>query len=225
MDNCTIASPIKKQCLTTSESGKLLTGTIISLWFLCEAWDKSIAHHQSRVACLAHAIAGAMDIPEENRHEIYMAALVHDIGKMALPRQLLNKPTYLDDDEHKEIQKHCRAGYATLTLMGVTLPIAEAVLQHHERVNGSGYPNGVRDSALTLEARIICVADVIEAMISHRPYRQSLSLDAALAEIVGNREILYDASVVDACLQLLMQGSYNFSHLLFRNVGRTVRDG
>ena len=98
--------------------------------------------------------------------------------------------------------------------MGVTWPIAEAVLQHHERVDGSGYPSGVRDSDLTLGARIICVADVVEAMVSHRPYRPSLSLDAALTEIVENKDILYDANVVDACLRLFMQGSYTFSRLL-----------
>jgi len=214
MAHCTMASPIEAYNLSKSESGELLDGTIMSLWFLCEAWDKSTAYHQSRTACLAHAIAGEMDIPAEKRHGIYMAALVHDIGKMALSRRILYKPTCLDDDELWEIQKHCSAGYAMLMSKGITCAISEAVLQHHERLDGSGYPNGVGSPALTLEARIISVADVLDALMSHRPYRPSLSLDVALAEIVNNRDILYDANVVDACLQLFMQGSYTYSKLL-----------
>jgi len=217
MAYCTVALPIEEHNLSKSESVGLLDGTIMSLWFLCEAWDNSTAYHQSRTACLAHAIAREMDIPEENRHGIYMAALVHDIGKMALPKQILYKPTRLDDSEYREIQKHCSAGYNTLTSMGVIWPIPEAVLQHHERVDGSGYPHGVRASDIAIEARIISVADVLDALISDRPYRPSLSLDTALAEIVNNRDILYDANVVDACLQLFMQGSYTLSRLPHQN--------
>lgn len=211
MAYCILASPIELFSIFKSESVEILDDAIMSLWFLCEAWDKSVAYHQSRTAYLAHAIAGEMDIPGEKRHEIYMAALVHDIGKMALPRQLLYKPTCLDDNEHREVQKHCRSGYAILMSMGITRPIPEAVLQHHERLDGSGYPSSVRDSDFILEARIISVADVLEAMISDRPYRLSLSLDTALAEIVDHRNMLYDANVVDACLQLFMRGSYTYS--------------
>lgn len=214
MAYCTLASPIKVHNLSTYESEELLDGIIMSLWFLCEAWDNSTACHQNRTACLAHAIAGELDIPKKNCHEIYMAALVHDIGKMALPRRIINKPTCLEENEHIEMKKHCGAGYIALTSMGVSCKIAEAVLQHHERLDGSGYPYGVRDSDFTLEARIISVADVLEAMMSNRPYRPSLSLDLALAEIVENRGILYDADVVDACLKLFMQESYAFSHFL-----------
>ncbi len=217
MNTCTIASPFEAQYLPTSGSTKLLDGTIMSLWFSCEAWDSDTAHHQSRAARLAQAIAGEMDIPTENGRSIYLAALVHDIGKMTLPKQLIYKPTCLSDDEYREIQKHCSAGHATLTSMGVTWPIAEAVLQHHERVDGSGYPNGVRGSGLTLEARIIAVADVLDALISHRPYRPSLGLDTALAKIVENRDILFDANVVDACLRLFMQGSHTYSRPLHLN--------
>jgi putative nucleotidyltransferase with HDIG domain len=218
----TLSSLIQTEHLSTSESVKLMDGTIMSLWFSCEAWDSNTAYHQNRTASLAQAIAGEMDITAENERMIYMAALVHDIGKMALPRQLLNKPTCLSDDEYREIQKHCSAGYATLMSMGVIRPIAEAALQHHERVDGSGYPDGVRDSDLTLEARIISVADVVEAMTSHRPYRASLSLEVALAEIVKNRGILYDTNVVDACLRLFMQGSYIYSRLAHRNEARIL---
>ena len=210
----TLAPTVNAQCFTKSESRKLINDTVQALWFLCKAWDSDTAHHQSRVARLAHAIAGEMDISTENVHGIYMAALLHDIGKMAVPRRIINKPGYLSDNEYGVVRKHCNAGYATLTSMGVIWPIAEAVLQHHERVDGSGYPNGVRDSDLTLGARIICVADVVEAMISHRPYRPSLSIDTALEEISENRCTLYDANVVDACLRLFMRGSYTFFCLL-----------
>lgn len=222
MAYCTLASPIVAHNLSKSESVELLEGTITSLWFVCEAWDSGTAYHQSRTADLAHAIAGEMDIPGEKRHEIYMAALVHDIGKMALPRQLLFKPNCLSDNEYREIQKHCVEGYATLMSKGVTQTIIEAVLQHHERVDGSGYPHGVSGSSISLEARIISVADVFDAITSHRPYRQSLSLDVALAEIVNNRDVLYDANVVDACLQLFMQGSYIFSRLPYQNAARIL---
>jgi HD-GYP domain-containing protein (c-di-GMP phosphodiesterase class II) len=130
-----------------------------------------------------------------------LAALVHDLGKIVIPTELLSKPAKLKDEEMTLIKSHCRAGFEILEKVEFLWPVAEIVLQHHERIDGSGYPSGLSGQDILLEAKILGVADVVEAMCSHRPYRGPLGIDQALAEISNNKGILYDPEVVDACIE------------------------
>jgi len=136
---------------------------------------------------------------------IRIASLIHDIGKIGLPAEILSKPTKLTDIEFSLIKVHSQIGYNILKSIDFSYPIAQIVLlvlQHHEKINGSGYPNKLKGDEILLEAKIIGVADVVEAMSSHRPYRPALGIDAALEEIPKNKAILYDSKVVDACLKI-----------------------
>ena len=142
---------------------------------------------------------------------VYMAGLVHDIGKISIPAEILNKPGKLEPEEFEIIKKHPQAGYEILKDIEFPWPLAEIVLQHHERWDGSGYPLGLRDGEILLEARILAVADVVEAMASHRPYRPALGVEVALKEIERGRGILYDPDVVDACIRVLTQLGFQFT--------------
>ena len=137
-----------------------------------------------------------------------MIGSIHDIGKLSVPSEILSKPTKLTDIEFSLVKEHPRSGYEMLKDVESLWPLAETVYQHHERINGSGYPRNLKGNEILVEARILAVADVVEAMASHRPYRSSLGIEAALEEIEKNKGILYDDAVADACLRLFREKSY-----------------
>lgn len=174
-----------------------------------EARDPYTAGHQRRTAHLASAIAREMRLPEELIEGLKLACAVHDIGKNKVPAEILCKPGRLDDLEFGLIKRHPQTGYDILKTIDFPWPIAQTVLQHHERLNGSGYPQGLRSEAILLEAKILAVADVVEAMISHRPYRPGLGVEAALNEIAEYRGSRFEPAAVDACLTLFREGGYS----------------
>jgi putative nucleotidyltransferase with HDIG domain len=175
-----------------------------------EMRDPYTAGHQRRVAHLAGAIAGELELPEDQTEGLYLASVVHDIGKIRTPAEILSKPGKLDDIEFSLIKQHSQTGYEILKAIDFPWPIAQAVHQHHERLGGQGYPHALKGDDILLESRIIAVADVVEAMISHRPYRPGLGVEIALGEIVKNRGVLYDPQVVDACLTLFREKEFTF---------------
>ncbi|MDD8025841.1 MAG: histidine kinase N-terminal 7TM domain-containing protein [Acidobacteriota bacterium] len=187
-----------------------LKATIESIARTTEIRDPYTAGHQRRVAQLAFAIAGEIDLPKDEREAIRMAAVIHDIGKIHVPAEILSKPGKLSENEFRLIQLHPQAGFDIIKDIEFPWPIAQIVLQHHERMNGSGYPSGLSGGAILMEARILAVADVVEAMDSHRPYRPALGIDKALEEISRNKGTLYDADVVDACVRLFREKSFKF---------------
>lgn len=165
-----------------------------------EKRDPYTSGHQKRVAMVADAIANQMGLPDEEVNGVRVAAMVHDIGKISIPGEILSKPGELTDIEMSLIREHPRSGYDILKGIDFPWPVSEMVIQHHERLDGSGYPHGLTSDAIHLGAKILGVADTVEAMISHRPYRASLGLDKALDEIRKNKNKLYDPDVVDACV-------------------------
>lgn len=184
-------------------------GAIIrTLSMIVETRDPYTAGHQQRVADLARRIASELKMPLERIEGLRMAAIVHDIGKISVPAEILSKPTSLTALEINFIRLHPQTGYEILKDMDFPWPIADMVRQHHERLDGSGYPQGLKGEEISLEARILMVADVVEAMSSHRPYRPALGLEVALAEIETNRGILYDVEAVKACLHLFREEGY-----------------
>jgi putative nucleotidyltransferase with HDIG domain len=158
------------------------------------------------VAELACSIAKAMGLSEERVRGIHMGGLIHDIGKIGIPAEILSKPSKLTALELEIVQEHAAMGFNILKDVEFPWPVADIAHQHHERMDGSGYPQGLKGEAICLEARIIAVADVVESMASHRPYRPALGIPAAMDELVRNRGRLYDAQVVDASLQVLNAG-------------------
>jgi putative nucleotidyltransferase with HDIG domain len=186
--------------------------TMEALATIVEFRDPYTANHQQRVTQLACAIAKAMSLSEDDITGIYLAGLIHDIGKVSVPSEILCNPSGLSADEFNIIKMHPTVGYEVLKGLELPWPIAQIVHQHHERVDGSGYPLGLSGEEILLEARILAVADVVEAMASHRPYRPSLGLDYALREIVENKGKLYDPKVVDACLKVFRELAFEFRH-------------
>lgn len=184
--------------------------TIDSLASTIGMRDPYTAHHQRRVTKLTCAIAKEMNLSEDMIDGIRLASLVHDIGKMHVPAEILNKPGKISDVEFDMIEIHCKAGYDILKEVDFPWPIAEMVLQHHERLDGSGYPSGLKGDDILRESRIIAVADVVEAMCSHRPYRPALGVDSALDEIVKERGTLYDSEVVDSCVSVFREKGFVF---------------
>jgi HD-GYP domain-containing protein (c-di-GMP phosphodiesterase class II) len=140
-----------------------------------------------------------------------MAGAIHDIGKLSIPAEILSKPTKLTDIEFSLIKEHAQSGYEMLKNVESPWPLAEIIYQHHERINGTGYPRNLKGDEILIEARILAVADVVEAMASHRPYRASLGIDTALGEIEKNKGILYDLDVAETCLKLFREKKYQFS--------------
>lgn len=185
-----------------------LVQTIQAIAVTIEKRDPYTAGHQQRVAELATAIAAEMGLPEEQREGLRLGALIHDIGKIYVPAEFLNRPGRLSGAEFDIIQSHPVMGHDIVKGIEFPWPVAEMVVQHHERLDGSGYPKGLKGDEILLEARILAVADVVEAMASHRPYRAALSLDEALTEIESHRNTRYDPVVVDACLKLFRQDGY-----------------
>ena len=189
---------------------KTLEETIYALASAIEMRDPYTAGHQKRVTKLACAIAKEMGLSKEQIEGIRMAGLIHDIGKISIPSEILTKPGKLNDLEYSLIKTHPQAGYNILKGIEFPWPVAQIVLQHHERMDGSGYPQGLCGKDILLEARILAVADVVEAMSSHRPYRPAYGIDKALEEISKNKGILYDPEVVNACLRLFNQKGFKF---------------
>ena len=189
---------------------RALEGTVHTLVAAIEMRDPYTAGHQRRVTQLACAIAHEMGLPEERVEGIRMAGLIHDIGKMNIPAEILSKPGLLSDLEYSLIKNHAQVGHDVLKEMDFPWPLAQIVLQHHERMDGSGYPQGLAGEDIILEARILAVTDVVEAMASQRPYRPSVGLDKALEEISQNRSVLYDPEVVDACLKVFAEERFEF---------------
>lgn len=185
---------------------RMLNGTVEVLSSLCQKVDPYTAGHQRRVARLACDIAKKMGLSDEEVYGIRVIGIVHDIGKMALPDQILSKRGELNAEEFSLVQTHPQIAYDILKNLEFPWPVAQTVLQHHERVDGSGYPNQLAGEDIILEARILCVADVVESMISHRPYRQAPGVEKALAEIELNSGVLYDPAVADACYKLSTNG-------------------
>jgi putative two-component system response regulator len=180
--------------------------TVAALASTAEIRDPYTSGHQKNVAKLAYFIAEYMGLSSDLIKGLRIAGLLHDIGKISVPAEILSKPGKITKDERNIIKNHCQVGYDILKGIEFQWPIAEIVLQHHERMDGSGYPLGIQGEEILLEARILAVADVIEAMSSHRPYRAALGLDEALEEIRKNRGVLFDPVVVDACLDLASKG-------------------
>jgi len=189
---------------------KTMDTTIQTMSKIIESKDPYTAGHQQRVSQLATAIAKELNLSPDKIKGIRITSLIHDIGKIGLPTEILSKPTTLTDIEFSLIKGHSQIGYDILKSIDFSYPIAQIVLQHHERLDGSGYPNNLKGDEIILEARIIGVADVVEAMSSFRPYRPALGIDVALEEISQNKGILYDPEVVDACLRLFKEKGFKF---------------
>ncbi|HZW26705.1 MAG TPA: HD-GYP domain-containing protein, partial [Gallionella sp.] len=177
--------------------------------------DPYTAGHQRRVAELAQAIAREMGMPEDALEGIRLGALVHDIGKVRLPTEILNRPGHLNELEFELVKTHSGIGSDIVKEVSFPWPVAQMIEQHHERIDGSGYPQGLKGSDMLPEARIIAVADVVEAMVSHRPYRAALGVDKALEELREGRGSLYDPDVVDVCLELFERRNFQFSSQVF----------
>jgi putative two-component system response regulator len=190
---------------------KLFENTVGALASTLEKRDPYTAGHQHRVGELSEGIAREMNLPEARIEVLRLAALVHDIGKVGVPADILTKPGKLTNLEMSLIKLHCQVGYDILKNVEFPWPIAEMVFQHHERMDGSGYPQELTGPQILLEARILGVADVVEAMTTHRPYRPALELNVALEEISQNRGRLYDGEVVDACLRLFKEKGFRFA--------------
>jgi len=194
----------------TIELRKILSGVIYALTMTVEYRDPYTSGHQQRVSKLASTIAKEMGLSKDKIMGIRMAGVLHDIGKIAIPVEILSKPGRLSKTEFELIKNHSQVGYDILKSIKFPWPIAQIVLQHHERIDGFGYPNGLLGKQMLIEAKILGVADVVEAMASHRPYRPALGIDKALEEISINKGKLYDAEVVNACLRVFKDNNFKF---------------
>ena len=196
---------------------KSLRGIIQTLALTVESRDPYSAGHQKRVAHLAYCIAEEMSLSKDRIAGVRLAALLHDIGKISVPDEILNKPSQLTETESSLIKDHPRVGYDILKEIEFPWPVAQIVLQHHERVNGSGYPLGLSGKDTLLEAKILAVADVIDAMTSPRPYRKSFAPNMALNEISQNKGILFDFNVVYACLAIFNEKGFKLEQEGYSN--------
>ena len=189
---------------------KAMNATIETMSKIVEAKDPYTSGHQHRVCQLAVHLARELNLPEDKIEGIRIASLIHDIGKIGLPTEILSKPTTLTDIEFSLIKAHSQIGYDILKTIDFNCPVAQIVLQHHEKINGSGYPKKLKSDEILPEAKILGVADVVEAMSSHRPYRPALGIDAALEEISKTKGILYEPEVVAACFKLFKEKGFKF---------------
>lgn len=193
---------------------------IDSLSNVIEARDPYTAGHQKRVTSLAVAIGHEMKLPPSVVDGIRFASQIHDIGKISIPTEILIKPSALNPLEVAMLRSHAQTGYEIIKPLTFPWPVAAIILQHHERLDGSGYPNALRSDEICIEAKVLAVADTVEAMCSHRPYRQTKGLDAALDEIELNSGVLYDENVVSACLNLFRNQNYQFPSIEEPRLGR-----
>jgi putative nucleotidyltransferase with HDIG domain len=196
--------------LRTHALQKSMSSTITLLSQVVEYRDPYTAGHQRRVGNCSAEIAQWMGLGTDVVESVRIMGYIHDIGKIVVPSEILSKPGRLTHPEFLLLQSHSQAGYEMLSDANLPPIIAEAIYQHHERIDGSGYPRKLKGDQISLQAHILMVADVVEAMTSHRPYRPSLGLDVALAEIEDHAGILYDAEVSKACLNLFRNGNYTF---------------
>jgi putative two-component system response regulator len=198
---------------------KAIDGFVHAVSLMVEYRDPYTASHQRRVAELSRVLAGDIGFSEWQQTGVYIAGLLHDIGKVAVPFELLSKPGKITQDEFSIIKNHPRIGHEILQEIEFPWPITLAILQHHERLDGSGYPASLAGEEIVIEARILGVADVVEAISSHRPYRPSLGLQYALAEISKDSGTLYDTGVVRACLNLLNNNQPEFERIMAAAAG------
>jgi HD-GYP domain-containing protein (c-di-GMP phosphodiesterase class II) len=189
---------------------QMMDGSIRAIASTLEMRDPYTAGHQRRVADLACAMATEMKMPEDQIEGLRIACYVHDIGKIAVPAEILAKPSKLSEHEFGIIKTHSQFGADVLKEIDFIWPVAEATLQHHERLDGSGYPNHLKAGKIIPEARILAVADVVEAMCSHRPYRPALGIPKALQEIADGRGTRYDTKAVDVCTKLFRKKHFQF---------------
>jgi PAS domain S-box-containing protein/putative nucleotidyltransferase with HDIG domain len=189
---------------------KILNDTINTLASISENRDPYTSGHQKKVAYLAINISEELGLSQEETEALGTAAMIHDIGKITVPASILSKPGKLNDVEYKMIKTHPKTGYEIIRNIEFPYSIDKIILQHHERLDGSGYPTGLKAKDIMLEAKILAVADVVEAMSSHRPYRPALGVDKALKEIEKNKGKLYDANVVNACKRLFTKRKFEF---------------
>jgi PAS domain S-box-containing protein len=208
--------------ITLEKLNKTLTGIIYATELIIETRDPYTAGHQRRVALLAKAIAENMKLSEQQIEGIYMVGMIHDVGKISIPAEILSMPRRLTPAEFNLIKNHPQAGYDILKNIDFPWAIADIILQHHERIDGTGYPKGLIDKDISLEAKILMVADVIEAMASHRPYRAAFGLERALGEIKQNSGILYDPIVVDSCVELFEKDKFCFDN--YENISPLLTD-
>jgi len=188
----------------------IMDETVKAMALVLELRDPYTAEHERRVAQLICAIAHEMGLSEHKIEGLRVAAFMHDLGKIAVPAEILCKPGKLNKNEFAIIKTHPQCGHDVLKQIQFVWPIAMTTLRHHERLNGSGYPNGISGDQIILEDRILAVADVVEAISSHRPYRPALGIELALAEIAKNSGVLYDPKVVDACIKLFSKKQFHF---------------
>jgi HD-GYP domain-containing protein (c-di-GMP phosphodiesterase class II) len=187
------------------------TGVIIDVIVMAvETKDPYMSGHQKRVTELARSIATEMKLSTEIIDGIRMAGLIHDLGKISIPAEILCKPHFLSNVEYSLVKTHSEAGYQMLKDIDFCGPVALMVRQHHERMNGTGYPQGIKGEEILLEARILAVADVVEAICTYRPYRPAMGIDKALKEIFQHKGVLYDPEVVDACIKLFSEKGFRF---------------
>lgn len=206
-----IAERIKAEDALKESLGNLrktLDGTVRALATTIEMRDPYTAGHQRRVAQLSCAIGRKMGFDEEFIGGLEVIGFLHDIGKIIVPAEILSKPGRLNEFELNIIKIHAQTGHDILKGVDFPWPVSTATLQHHERLDGTGYPYGISKDAIIIESRILTVADVVEAMASHRPYRPALGTEKALEEISGNKGVLYDPDVVDACIELFRENNY-----------------
>jgi len=187
-----------------------LGGTIHAMALTVEIRDPYTAGHQRRVSNLARAIATEMGLSKDQIEGVRISGIVHDLGKISVPSEILSKPGDITQIEYSLINTHPQKGFEILESINFPWPIAKIVLQHHERLDGSGYPAGLKKDKILLEAQVLMVADVVEAMSSHRPYRPSRGNQSALEEIMKNRDILFNKDAVDACLKLFLNKGFKF---------------
>jgi PAS domain S-box-containing protein/putative nucleotidyltransferase with HDIG domain len=195
---------------TSERLQRAIEGAINAVALTTEIRDPYTAGHQQRVAKLACFIGRELGLPEKQIEGIRVAGTLHDIGKIYVPAEILSRPGRLRKNEINLVKDHAQVGYDLLSTIEFPWPVAKIVLQHHERMNGSGYPLGISDDDILLEAQIMGVADVVEAMASHRPYRPALSIEEALLEILQQRGVLYAAEAVDACIKLFTKKGFTF---------------
>ena len=195
----------------TVELEKMLEAAISTIVLMAEIRDPYTSGHQRRVADLAVAIAKELGLSPEKVRAIELAGILHDIGKIRVASSVLNRPGKLLEPEKELLKVHPEVGYELLKNIPFPQPVAEIVRQHHERIDGSGYPSGLKGDEILFESRILAVADVTEAQSSYRPYRPALGIETALAEISAHRGKLYDPHVVDACLKLFSEGRFKFA--------------
>jgi putative nucleotidyltransferase with HDIG domain len=209
---CTDIDKIKhteEQLQDTLESLRKSFGTTIQVMVSAvETRDPYTSGHKIRATNIARAIATEMGLSEDIIEAIRMAGPIHDIGKLSVPAEILSKPGRLTDIEFSLIKEHARKGFEMLKDVESPWPLAEIIYQHHERMDGSGYPRGLKGDEILIEARIMAVADVVESMASHRPYRAALGINVALEDIEKNKGTLYDTDVADACLKLFREKGF-----------------